>query len=130
MRFTPRLAKFSIALTAAVFLLIAALWIRSAGHREAIIFQAKDSNWSLSQSEGVICFHIPHDPVRGYVEQGVHYVDEDLSWMKSPETFWWGSFSFDSNFSGSHPFVEFTIPHWFLLCLSTLFLLPAGIHCA
>jgi hypothetical protein len=49
--------------------------------------------------------------------------------MKSPETFWWGSFSFVARFSGSFgPIVSIAIPHWFLLGLSSLLLLPAGLH--
>lgn len=126
MRFTPRLAKLSIALTAAVFLLIAALWNRSAGHREVIGFKGKDSSCGVCQADGVIGF--------GAIRSGssskprFHYTDHGDRPLRPPETFWWGSFSFYSNFSGSHPSVEFTVPHWFLLCLSTLFLLPAVIH--
>ena len=126
MRFTPRLAKLSIALTAAVFLLIAALWIRSAGHREVIGFQAEDSSCNLGQADGVIGF----TAVRSEFSRkpGFHYTDDGDQPLIPSKSLGWGSFSFYSNFSGSHIFVIFTIPHWFLLCLSTLFLLPAVIH--
>lgn len=126
MRFTPRLAKLSIALTAVVFVLIAALWIRSAGHREAIGLQAEDSSCVVGQADGVIGF--------GAVRSGFsrkprfHYTDDGDRPLTSPEDLGWWSFSFKSDFSGSHLSVIFTFPHWFLLCLSTLFLLPAVIH--
>lgn len=129
MRFTPRLAKYSIAITAAVFVLVFALWIRSAAHEDAIIYQARDSNWSLVQWQGVITFNIPHDPVGGYVEQGFRYEHDDRSWMKAPEIIWWGRFSWCASFSGPFsPMVRVAIPHWFLLCLFSIFLLPAVIH--
>lgn len=122
MRFTPRLAKLSIALTAVVFVLIAALWIRSAGHWEAIYFQTEGSSCGLVQADGVIAFCIVQG---GFVDKpGFHYTDRGDRPLESNEDLGWGGFSFDADF----PSVDSTIPHWFLLCLSTLFLLPAVIH--
>ena len=127
MRFTPRLAKLSIAITAAVFLLIAALWNRSARHRESIYFQTENSSCGLVQADGVIAFVAI--PWGIFDNPGFHYTDDGDRPLKSPEDLGWGGFSFTAD---SVPllglYVVCMIPHWFLLCLSTLFLLPAGIH--
>lgn len=126
MRFTPRLAKLSITLTAAVFLLIAALWNRSAGHRESIYFQTENSSCGLVQADGVIAFGAVRTGICN--NPGFYCTDDGDQPLIPPKDLEWGGFSFNSDFSGSDPSVIFTFPHWFLLCLSTLFLLPAGIH--
>jgi hypothetical protein len=125
MRFTPYLARLSIAITAAVFVMVGSLWMRSVVYWEWIGFKSKDSSCGLGQSNGVIYFHIPEEEFDG---PGFHYGERV---DREPYVFgnlWWGGFKCDADIRWSDPFVIFCIPHWFVLCLSSLFLLPAGLH--
>ncbi len=131
MRLTANVARTSIVVFAAVFAILTALWIRSAGRAEYVGIQFEEKYLCrLMQSDGTVSFSI-NPGLDGFMKPGFNWIRYDTYKPEPGENLWRGKFWFGAelyNPFGFYPSMRIGIPHWFALCVSTVLLVPAMIH--
>ena len=131
MQFTQNVARVSIAAFLVASVTVVALWIRSNARIEFVQYQGKNYFWRLTQSDGFVAFSIEPGIGQdrfGIGRSGFYYADEGEVLVASEDS-WWGKPVFNAEIDG--PFgtnLLVGLPHWYLVCFSSLLLTPAAVH--
>ena len=131
MRLTSNVARSSIVVFAAVFAILTALWIRSAGRAEYLGVQFEEQYLCrLMQSNGTISLST-ESGLDGFMKPGLNWIRYDTYKPEPGENLWRGKFWFGAELYspfGFSPSLRIGIPHWFALCVSVVLLVPAIMH--